>query len=323
MQWIKDLLIWIWWHPFKALLQRLPVRAAYGAGRAIARTTALLPLPLARDMERAAIPALGAGADPALRRTAAREGMFCFLMNEIETLLFPCLDAEDMDFAAPVKGLALLDQALADGKGTILLLSHFGANQMVMPALGFRGYRLNQVSAPATTLNDRLPEDRPGWVRRTRVLRWEHERTLPVTHINGLGNLAAALDCLRRGEVLAIAGDGGHSSAPVRVPFLGREAHFPAGAMLLARRTGSPVLPVFVLREASGRNIVIIEPPLETLHTPAPSKEAAAEAGVREFAARLEQRVRAHPGHYLRHLAFREHMAQVDAVPFWADGTEP
>jgi len=323
MHWIKDTLIWAWWHPFKALLHRLPVRAGYGIGRAVARTAALLPLPLARSMERASAPVLGPGAPSGLRRAAVREGMFCFLMNEVETLLFPRLTAEDMDFAAPVEGLARLDAALGDGKGAILLLSHFGANQMVMPALGFRGYRLNQVSAPATVLNERLPEHRPAWVLRTRELRWEHERALPAAHINGLGNLAEALGCLRRGEVLAIAGDGGHFSAPVRVPFLGREANFPAGAMLLARRTGSPVLPAFVLRAASGRNTVIIEPPLETIHAPAPSKEAAAEAGVREFAARLEERVRAHPGHYLRHLAFREHMAQVDPTPFWADGTDP
>lgn len=316
MPWIKDMLIWVWWHPFRAMLQRLPVRTAYAAGRVLARAAALLPLPLARAMGRAAIPVLGPAAPT---RAAVREGMFCFLMNEIETLLFPRLAAGDMDFAAPVEGLALLDAALAGGKGAVLLLSHFGANQMVMPALGFRGYRLHQVSAPATALNERLPESRPGWVLRTRELRWEHEQALPAVHINGLGNLARALDCLRRGEVLAIAGDGGHFSTPVRVPFLGREAHFPAGAMLLARRTGSPVLPVFVLRDASGRNTVIIEPPLETIHAPAPSREAAAEAGVRDFAARLENRVRAHPGHYLRHLAFRERMARVDKTPFWAD----
>lgn len=323
MQKIKDMLIWVWWHPFKALLHHLPVRSAYGLGRAIARSAAQLPLPLRCAMERAALPILGPGASPALCREAAREGMFCFLMNEIETLLFPRLTVRDMDFAAPVQGLPLLDAALAHGRGAVLLLSHFGANQMVMPALGFRGYRLNQVSAPATALNDRLPENRPAWVRRTRELRWEHERTLPAAYINGLGNLAGALDCLRRGEILAIAGDGGHFSTAVRAPFLGREAHFPAGAILLARRTGSPVLPVFVLRSPGGGNTVIIEPPLENIHTPDSSKDAAAEAGVYEFAARLERRVRSRPGHYLRHLAFRDHMAQVDSVPFWADDNRP
>jgi KDO2-lipid IV(A) lauroyltransferase len=319
MQWFKDILIWIWWHPFRRLLHRLPVAKTYGLGAMLARAVSRLPLPLFRAMARSAGTVLGPTASPRTRRRTARQGMFCFMMNEIETLIFPRLTADDMDFAAPVAGLDRLDDALARGTGVILLLSHFGANQMVMPAIGFRGYALHQVSAPATVLNDTLPEDRPPWIKRTREMRWEFERRLPVTHINGLGNTAKILQCLQQGRILAIAGDGGRFTAPVQVPFLGRLANFPAGPMLLARRTGSPVLPVFVIREPSGRNTVIIEPPVEAVHAPGQSKAEAVEAGVREFVSRLEQRVRAHPGHYLRHLAFREHMAPVDMIPFWTD----
>jgi KDO2-lipid IV(A) lauroyltransferase len=309
----------MWWHPFKRMLHLMPITTAYGLGTILARLVASLPLPLKKAMERAAAIVLGPDATQADTRAAAREGMFCFLMNEIEVLLFPRFSAADMDTIIPVEGRNHLDAALAQGNGAILLICHFGANQMLMPGIGFRGYTLYQVSAPATILNERLPETRPQWLKRTRELRREHEQALPVHHVNGLGNLVEALECLKLGHTLAIAGDGGSFSEPVTIPFFGRTAHFPAGAVKIGLRFNSPILPVFIIRQPSGFNRMIIEPPLASIRECTTKKSAAVTAGVQEFAKRIEQYARAHPGHYLRHLAFREHMASVDTIPFWAD----
>jgi lauroyl/myristoyl acyltransferase len=89
--------------------------------------------------------------------------------------------------------------------------------------------------------------------------------------------------------------------------------------MKIGLRFNSPILPVFIIREPSGLNRMVIEPPLTAIPESTTDKNAAVTAGVQEFARLIERYARAHPGHYLRHLAFREHMASVDTVPFWAD----
>ena len=64
------------------------------------------------------------------------------------------------------------------------MIGHFGANQMIMPALGHRGYPIHQLSAPPTVWADILPERaNPLW-RQKLELRWQLEQGLPVTHIN-------------------------------------------------------------------------------------------------------------------------------------------
>ena len=54
----------------------------------------------------------------------------------------------------PLEGQEYLDAAQNSGRGVMILLSHLGANQMIMPALGFRGYRVNQISRAAQAEND-------------------------------------------------------------------------------------------------------------------------------------------------------------------------
>ena len=115
------------------------------------------------------IEANGSTATPLKKRLPAN-------FNELEVLRYPTLNPSNIHDVCDVLGLEHLDLALNKGRGAILMIGHFGANQMIMPALGHRGYPIHQLSAPPTVWADILPERaNPLW-RQKLELRWQLEQ---------------------------------------------------------------------------------------------------------------------------------------------------
>ena len=259
--------------------------------------------------------------DAAARVALARAALVDFCQTDLEVLLFPTLTPARTAALVTIEGREHLDAALAGGRGVMLVFGHYGANQMIMAAVGHAGYRMCQLSAPATVLNVKLPEARSAAVRRTRELRWAHEQTLPVTHIDVFGSLKGAFACLRGGQVLGVAVDGGGGEKQAVAPFLGRLASFPLGPMLLAGKTGCAVVPCFMERAAGGRLTLRIEPalPLAVAGPGGLSPEQAAAANTAAVADRLSAAIVANPTQYLYFLAFRLHMAAAGQDVFFVE----
>lgn len=321
MRAVRDALVWCYWHPFKRLIQALPLPRALALARGLGSLLGRVPNARLHGMAEAARLVPGAPADPAARLALAREALRQFCQTDLEVLYFPKLTPAVTAAHVRIEGRQRLDAALAQGRGVMLAFGHYGANQMVMPAVGHAGYRMCQLSAPATKLNEKLPEARSAAVRRTRELRWAHEQTLPVTHIDVFGSLKRAFTCLRGGHVLGVAMDGGGGEKRAPVPFLGRQALFSLGPMQLAAKTGCAVLPCFMERAPSGSLTLRIEEPLPLVAPDGDgaSAEEAARANTAAFAARLSAAVMAQPSHYLYFLAFREHMAAAGHEPFFLE----
>lgn len=322
MRRVRDFLVWLYWGPFKRLVWLLPVGAALSLAAFLGRVLGRVPNARLFGMAEAARLVPGSDQSPAARLALARGAMVSFCLNDLEVLLFPRLDPRKTARLVRIEGRGRLDAALARGRGVMLAFGHFGANQTIMAAIGHAGYAMSQLSAPADVLNEKLPEKRGRAVRRTRELRWEHERSLPVRHINIFGNLKEAFACLRAGHVLGVALDGGGGERRVAAPFLDRQALFSTGAMRLALKTGAAVLPVFMLREPDHASRMIIEEPLEMVRPERGglTEDQAAAENTRRFAAILDRYVRAYPEQYLYFLSFREAMARGGHEPFFTDG---
>lgn len=312
---LRDALVWTYWHPFKRLVQELPDGPAHALARGLGRLLGRVPNARLAGMAEAARLVPGVPDDPAVRLRLARKALVEFCQTDLEVLLYPRLTPARTAALVAIEGRERLDAALALGRGAMLAFGHYGANQMIMAAVGHAGYRMWQLSAPATALNEKLPEARNRLVRHTRELRWAHEQTLPVTHVNIFGGLKEAFTCLRGGQILGVAVDGGGGERRATVPFLGRQAAFSLGPMQLAGKTGCAVLPCFMERAANGHLTLRIEEPL-----PAVTQEpGAAETATARFADRLSRAVMANPSHYLYFLAFRQHMAAAGHDAFFID----
>lgn len=116
--------------------------------------------------------------------------------------------------------------------------------------------------------------------------------------IDKRGALRPVLMALRQGGVVAVLLDQNATRREgVFVPFFGRDASTSRSLALLALRTGTPIVPIFIRREGPGRHRVVIQAPL----SPPPSNNL--ERAVVELTARctatIEAAIRKAPEQWL------------------------
>lgn len=251
-------------------------------------------------------------------RQAVRGAFKGLVKNELEVLLFPKLTHRNIDQYTICQDLFHLDQALDEGKGVILLFAHFGANQMVMPAVGYRGYSMCQLSAPAMVWENMMGNRKFSFMERHAMRRrWAHESSLPVEHINIFGPLKRAALCLKRNDILGVAIDGGGGKERMEIRFMDKPALFSTGAARLAVRMGCVVLPTFMVRTKHGPSQMIILP---AIHPPANvSQEVAIQAVTQAFADWLTKFVWEYPDHYLNFMALRRRMSRFGDIPLFME----
>lgn len=177
-----------------------------------------------------------------------------------------------------------LRAAFATGRGVILLSGHFGNWEWLGRRVAADGY-------PFAVLY-KEPRD-PGLAVRLRKTR-EAAGLRQIDH----DDMRAALRWVREGKVLGIIMDQEprRSRDGVVVPLFGHPAMTHAGPFRLSRRTGAPVLTVFIRRVGRGRYRARFDrlPP-----SPSADPETAVAEEAAEFNARLEAAVREAPDHWL------------------------
>jgi len=134
---------------------------------------------------------------------------------------------------------ALLE-LLREGRGLILLISHVGSWQAMLPALSL-------LNTPVNLLIQREEGDVD---RHYFELRGE---PCPFRIIDPRGYLGGAIEmvgALKRGEVLCVMGDRvfGEARGVLPVDFLGAPAPFPTGPYKIAAATGAPIAVLFSVK---------------------------------------------------------------------------
>jgi len=149
---------------------------------------------------------------------------------------------------------APLNDAIAAGKGAILISPHFGNWELGGLGLAEKGYRMNILTfrEPDAKVNSQREHLRQE--RGINFIYVDRNETSPLAIIE-------AVRALNRNEVLAILGDRDGSSHTTSLDFFGRPVQIPLGAAYLALASGAPVIPVFVPLEG-GRYAAVMEQPI-------------------------------------------------------------
>lgn len=185
-------------------------------------------------------------------------------------------------FQVDIVGADLVRQALAQGRGCLMLGSHLGSFDLMMLA--------NQAfdGEPVSVMMHFDPRSR---VRRIAGI---DDGSLDIIPLGRPDSFLRAYDALEQGRIVASLADRvDPGAASLEADFLGAPAAFPLGPHVLAARAGAPVLMCFGLYEGGSRyRIEFVEfgPPADRT-----SRGAALQPVVDRYAGLLSQFARRYP----------------------------
>jgi KDO2-lipid IV(A) lauroyltransferase len=188
--------------------------------------------------------------------------------------------AKFIDTYVDLIGKEHLDEALAKGRGAIMVTAHFSNWEIGAALLARKGYELMSVAQmhPEPDVNELF--------RRQRASRGYY--VIPIE-----GAYRRSVQWLKENKVVCFVGERNVVAGGDIVQFFGRPCLFPQGPARIALATGAPLLPGFVIRRANNSFAGIIEPPI-----PVPEKGSRRERGLamtQAYARVVEEYIRRFP----------------------------
>ncbi len=240
-RWLKHNAGWVTLNIVIALVNILPLRMIYGLANVLAGLAWILRVRrhiVFNNLNRA----FGREKDFHEIRAIAREAYRNIAKNICELLRIFKFTPTEIDKMFTIQGREYLDAALARGQGVIGLSAHLGNFPLMGAKLIQEGYSCTSFIYGASD---------------TRVARlfFAMGRYLGFSLIPASPSHASvrqSLKWLRENKVLCIQADR-NSPQGVFVDFFGYPAATPIGPVVLAKRTGATVLPMFVVREVNNK----------------------------------------------------------------------
>lgn len=246
-----------------------------------------------------------------LKKTV-RKSFRVYIGSQLRMFYLDKLNSSNIDEHIAADGLERLDSELKKKKGVIVLNPHFGPFMLIMPALSYRGYKLNQLA-----LQGEPPWGaRKGIDKRVYEIKFRiSEGNMPVNFINaamGQRSLREAIKALNNNEILLFPSTGRGGAAWHTVKFMGRKALFDLFPFRMALKTGASLLPAFVICEDRGTR-VIIERPIDVNGCPG------AEGLLEQYIETLDSYTRRHPDHLLMYIYAANRRALLGGTRFFVD----
>lgn len=194
----------------------------------------------------------------------------------------------ERDFDIEVKGVELLQQCIAQGRGVLLVGSHQGS---------FEVLRTLSTRCPDVPLRVLLDKQKtPAMTELLEALAPEvGEAVIDVSQGGAAITLAVAETC-RAGGMVALLADRGRAHEVLRrVDFLGQPAPFPVGPWLLANTLQVPVILCFGVYRGGRRYALNFELFAERVEIPRDARNRALDDVLRRYAQRLEHYARLEP----------------------------
>ena len=205
----------------------------------------------------------------------------------IETAVLPSLSRTRLlDLVEEMEGWSVMEEALAPGRGVILVTGHFGNWELAGAYLAARGVRVGAVVRHMAN---------PRFDHYLNTTRASHGIRLMYDDEAVRGTPRA----LRDGYLIAFLADQGvRGLASTFVPFFGRLAKTPRGPAVLALRLGVPLVFGASVRQPNGRYRLAFER-IEVADTG--DRERDVDAIVAAYTSALERWIRTAPEQYFWH----------------------
>ena len=189
---------------------------------------------------------------------------------------YPVLSPRVLANRVSVSGSEHLTEALAHGRGTLLLTAHLGNWELLGAGLAARGFPMTFLVGPQ---KNKMVQDLFN--------RYRSLNGVEVLVTRG-GDLRGAFRALKAGRVVATVADQDAGREGHFLTFMGRPASAALGPFRIARRTGAPLVLAFD-RRIGMRHEVTVEPPLYS--DPSLDREEEAILWAEHYHRALEKRI--------------------------------
>lgn len=253
---LLDLGLLFYWYPVRKFFQALPPPVVSKLTGLVTCFAAWM-LPGIRKRLELAISTWFSGmySDKEIKKIA-RRSIANYAGRRLEEMYIGSITKEVVQKMVVVVGRENLEASVKRGKGTIILLSHFGSFLMPLSAIGFMGYRISQLVGPPI-----LKHHRPIHERIFK-LKEKDCAGMPVTFLRTDLHLKTIVKTLKNNELLAIAFDGREGDKWTEVNFLGKKASFSPGPLRMAQATGACIIPTLIIRQKDHTHKLVFEKPV-------------------------------------------------------------
>ena len=224
--------------------------------------------------------------------TIMRRYLATKMQNHTEWYVYPTKRGRRFveDTYREMEGREHLDGAVAEGRGVIILLFHYGLARMAFPALDAHGYEVLQHVSRGATYSGKTFD----WMAQAameQLARVDRDSGLKILYHRPVQTFVTLLRTLRKGGIVGVNADGMMGDEFVEVPFMNGTISLPAGSAQLAARSGAAVVPLFVDADGLYGHRLVFHP---AYHVANDSREVIQDA-TSHFAALLERYVRSKP----------------------------
>lgn len=181
---------------------------------------------------------------------AERDGLMLAMFEHLGVSLFEVgwmmenLTAESLEETTEFEGMQNMRDAVAVGRGVMLVTGHCGNWEWLAGAVGLSGFRMSALAREldASGINSFIVESR-------------QRRGIPSIGIGTASSAREILQTLRSGMILGVLLDQNIRAESVSVPFFGQPAPTPIGIAKIAIRSGALIVPGFIERRGTKQHI--------------------------------------------------------------------
>ena len=198
----------------------------------------------------------------------------------VDFFRFSKIDREYIKRNVTIKNIHYIDQALAKGKGAIILTAHVGNWELGGIVISLLGYPFWAV---ALSHKDKRVDNFFNYQRQSKGV-----KVIPLKKA-----VKMSLDALRKGDLVALVGDRDFTESGTIIDFFGRPALLPDGPAAFSLKTGASIVTGFMLRNEDDTFTLSFEKSFD--FTPTGNKHNDLETMIRHYKVFFENCIRNHP----------------------------
>lgn len=259
----RDILRLFIWFPFRWIVNILSVNAALPLFKLMGDLHFLYG---GRKKEKVSMNMHSILGDDIKNITAtARKYFETHYIDRLHIFLYPKLHTmTDLERFVRFENIDLLQRALHNGKGALIVQPHFGPVQITLLALALAGYKPLQIGYPS---DKGLSAMGKQIAFRYRL---KYEAMLPAPILPADEYMGRVYKHLKSGGVVLTTGDGAGGGIFLgehkAFRFLGVERAIPLGPAAWALRTGAVFIPAFIIAESCNKFRIVFEEPIKGCH---------------------------------------------------------